>query len=426
MNEDAAFDTTVDLDSRNGTLIQPARVDAGDGATHLVDSQASASVTEVVNFGDNDRVSLRKVTDRNGDGTVSLDDVDFRVVDGDATIEVDDGAGAASRIVLRNVGGDALSLADFNAIPNLGPVTLGTAPTQRAASVFLADGRGVTVDGAADVFGRAGGEERLVVTADARDVRTDANIERIDLDVAFDEVAFDVTPDGLTVSTAGATRLTIPSLNQTTDVRFADGNATLTQTGARTFRLDGGDLGTAFYSPDGGVASTVQLGDHNAAAPELNVPGPAASVFMNPGATVTVFEPVRIFGRASDHEAVILAEGASDVAMDANVERLDVPRDIAALDFTVTGDGLEIAAGATVLATLPSLNQPAELRFADGDATLAQTGAQTFVLTGDDGGTATIDTDGLTGDITLGDADAERVDPVGMAGASEALEAGMA
>jgi hypothetical protein len=54
-----------------------------------------------------------------------------------------------------------------------------------------------------------------------------------------------------------------------------------------------------------------------------------------------------------------------------------------------------------------------DLRFTDGDATLTQTGAETFALAGGDGGTAGIGRAPTTPDVDLGDAASDPVSVIG-------------
>jgi hypothetical protein len=101
------------------------------------------------------------------------------------------------------------------------------------------------------------------------------------------------------------------------------------------------------------------------------------------------------------------------VDLDANLERLDVPYALDALTWRVAEGGLTATTGGDTLLTMPSLNQPMDLRFTDGDATLTQTGAETFALAGGDGGTAGIGRAPTTPDVDLGDAASDPVSVIG-------------
>jgi len=299
------------------------------------------------------------------------------------------------------------------------------ADAERAGTVFLEAGRGVALADSLEVLGRRDGDEQVFITSDARDLRTEANIEQLDLDVASADVDFAVTDAGLNLTLDGETLVTIPSLNQAASVRFTDGDATLTQTGARSFTLDGGDGGSATIDASGGDVSGVSLGNQTAQPRAPSADGTAARAFLNPGQSVTVFDAIEVLGRADTAEAAILAEGASGVRTDANIERLDIPIAFAELDFSVADAGLRIADGDTAVVTVPSLNQGAELRFANGDASVTQTGAQTFDLTGGSGGTAEIDVQGRAGDITLGGTTADMVAPVGTTDGADSADTEM-
>jgi hypothetical protein len=79
---------------------------------------------------------------------------------------------------------------------------------------------------------------------------------------------------------------------------------------------------------------------------------------------------------------VVLAEGAREVTANAELETVALPTALGALTFGVGAQGLAIADATGPLLTLPSLNGDLSLAFADGTATLRQTGAETYELTG--------------------------------------------
>ena len=83
-------------------------------------------------------------------------------------------------------------------------------------------------------------------------------------------------------------------------------------------------------------------------------------------------------------EGVKIAAGVTDLHLDANIERVELAGNRADYQFVVVaGSGIQIqrAAGG-VLATIPSLNNPTTLAFADGSAALLQTGTSAFTLGG--------------------------------------------
>ena len=287
-------------------------------------------------------------------------------------------------------------------------------PQSPQASVFLTQGRGLSLADGAVVFGRSGGGEQVFLGSNVAGVELDANVERLDIASDFAALDFLVTSDGLTIANGGTTIASLPSLNQDLTLRFNDGDATVSQRAPQTFRIDGGVGGFARIDGDGADLGGVSLGGATAARPDAADTTPAANIFLNADASFTVAEPASVFGRSGGNESVVLTDGVTGVNLDANVERVDIPRALADLTFAVTDAGLEIQAGGNAVTSLPSLNQTAELRLAGGEATLEQTGAQTFVIAGGDSGTATVgpDTDGQI-DVALGDASAQAISLAG-------------
>lgn len=83
-------------------------------------------------------------------------------------------------------------------------------------------------------------------------------------------------------------------------------------------------------------------------------------------------------------ESVLINSGITGTTLDANVERVDVAGNLADYKFVfIAGTGFQIQSSTgTVIGTIPSLNQNTTVAFADGSATLSQTGASTFTLGG--------------------------------------------
>ncbi len=285
----------------------------------------------------------------------------------------------------------------------------------RAARVFLAPDAGLILYDAVAVYGR-GGEERIALAESAANLRTDANLERLDIPHPFDTIAFQVTADGLALTASGTTLVTLPSLNRPASLHFAEGEARIEQTGAQAFRLSGGDGRTAEIGPDGADTAGIRLGDAVAARPGGDGQ-PAANVFLHAGATMHLAEAVQVYGRSGGPEAVVLHPETRGVVADANLERLDIDRHLDAIAFDVTADGFVIEADDAPMVTFPSLNQGLELRLAGGNATLSQTGAQRFELAGAAGEplaiTGPTPGDGIT--LELGEAVAETVPLAGLA-----------
>ena len=297
------------------------------------------------------------------------------------------------------------------------PVPPDGPPVDVVANAFLAAGQGITAGDPVSVFGRSGGSEAVVLDIGAAGIRADANIERFDFPEPLSAMHFAATQRGLEISADGNRLVTLPSLNQTVELHFTDGNATLNQTGAETFELSGANDTSAILDSSGGGAD-VDLGS---ATSRAGTDGPpegqmAANVFLAAEAGLTVREPVAVFGRSEGNESVTLAEGAAGVRMDANIEEITVPQTLDALRFGVTGAGLEIQTGdQETVVGLPSLNQPMAVQFANGNATLSQTRAEQFELAGGTGDTATIAGDPETLDLDLGESTSEAITAVATA-----------
>jgi len=112
------------------------------------------------------------------------------------------------------------------------------------------------------ILGQAGGDpgEAILVDDGVAGLRTNAGIERLDLPLGLAAHTFQVTADGLEISANGEPIVTIPSLNQTLELRTADGGIEITQTGARRFTAanptdpsDTDTIGTTPVTPDIGA-----------------------------------------------------------------------------------------------------------------------------------------------------------------------------
>lgn len=106
----------IDLVDLGGTLTDAASFDAGEGAFNLVDNVASASNTEITNFGSDDQLTF------NG---VAASDVDVSSSDGDTVFQFDNGTGTVSQITLVGVEGFFTNIEQFNADSGLGEVVFG-------------------------------------------------------------------------------------------------------------------------------------------------------------------------------------------------------------------------------------------------------------------------------------------------------------
>lgn len=106
----------IDLFALGGTLTDAAPFDAGEGAFNLIDNVASASNTEIANFGSDDQLTF------NG---VAASDVDVSSSDGDTVFQFDNGTGTVSQITLVGVEGFFTSVEEFNASSGLGEAVFG-------------------------------------------------------------------------------------------------------------------------------------------------------------------------------------------------------------------------------------------------------------------------------------------------------------
>lgn len=112
----------------------------------------------------------------------------------------------------------------------------------------------------------------------------------------------------------------------------------------------------------------------------------AVRVFLGSGDSFTAASNnLSITGASgAGSETVLINTGITGTTLDANVERVDVAGNLSDYKFVfISGTGFQIQTTAgTVVGTIPSLNQNTTVAFADGSATLSQTGASTFTLGG--------------------------------------------
>lgn len=142
-----------------------------------------------------------------------------------------------------------------------------------AVRVFLGSNDSFTIaSNNVSVVGAAGtGTEIVKIMSGVGGVSLDANVERIELPGALSAYKFVSIPGtGIQVQNSdGSVVGTIPSLNQTTTIAFADGSAPLLQTGASSFSLGGqsvaagtaaaiasGSMGTGFNTADKSTVGT--------------------------------------------------------------------------------------------------------------------------------------------------------------------------
>jgi T5SS/PEP-CTERM-associated repeat protein len=130
---------------------------------------------------------------------------------------------------------------------------------------------------------------------------------------------------------------------------------------------------------------------------------PQARVFLAEGGDFTLSDPADVFGRSSVGESALISENARNVALDGNIDRIDLPVPQSETTFQVVNGQLQIRTSGQVLVSFTGgLNQPVEVRFADGDTTLSQTGASSFALADANGSSVTIDSTATTPGVGLG------------------------
>ncbi|MBV5309387.1 Calx-beta domain-containing protein [Chromatium okenii] len=103
--------------------------------------------------------------------------------------------------------------------------------------------------------------------------------------------------------------------------------------------------------------------------------------FLGSNDSFTVANNNVIVTGSTGTEKVVVQAGIVGTMTDANVEQFHLSGIVGGYTFQhVAGVGLQIKSGATVVATIPSLNQTSTLYFADGSASLTQTGGSTWTL----------------------------------------------
>ena len=117
-------------------------------------------------------------------------------------------------------------------------------------ALFIRQDGTVNVANPLEIFGRSGGNETVLIEPDVGAVRLDANIERVDFPETFSTYSFEVGDAGLRVMINDSSVLSLPSANQAMALRFADGSADLTQTGAARFDLEGATIAETEIQPN--------------------------------------------------------------------------------------------------------------------------------------------------------------------------------
>jgi len=359
---------------------------------------------------DGDRIRDFAMGDRIRVTDTSALDVGVTTRDGATTLALSADGGAVATMTL-----DGLLTGELVAQANGdGGTDLVLEPPARPR-VFLQPDTGVTAADGAEILGRADGTEHVIVGDTTRDVRLDANIERLDVPAPLSGLAFAATGSGLTIGAPDADRptVTVPSLNQPMTLALADGTVTLTQTAPTAYALTGAGDASMTITGDAGAVDLPPGPAAPALAGTAAATGAPANVFLGHGGHYELADAARVFGQADSAESVTLGPSASDVRFDANIERINLPSTADALTFDAGPHGLAIREDGATLATIASLNQTTTLSFPDGLAMIRQTGPFGFDLVGADGTDATIDADGISPDVPLFASEAEAVELVG-------------
>ena len=267
-------------------------------------------------------------------------------------------------------------------------------PTTR---IFLGTGNTFTAgDNNLTVTGAAGTKiDTVHINAGMTGIKMDANIERVEVPGALSDYSFlAVAGTGVQIQAVsnGAVIATIPSLNQNATLAFANGSASLVQTGGSSFSLGGQTIATGSASS----FATASLSGFNGADTSTlgTLPGTATTrAFIGSGNTFTAGDNnIAVTGASGTAiDTVRIQTGVTGIKMDANIERVELAGSLSDFKFmTVAGAGtqIQLATSGAAVATIPSLNQTATLAFTNGSASLVQTGGSSFSLGGQAIGTA--------------------------------------
>jgi len=152
-----------------------------------------------------------------------------------------------------------------------------------------------------------------------------------------------------------------------------------------------------------------------------------ANVFLDQNEAFILADSANVFGQSTTDEAILLQDNVTDVTLDGNIERLDVPSDASDTTFQVNDSGqLEVMIkGAVAVTYAAGLNQPVDVRMGGGNVTLTQTGASEWDIANPDnaGDTVTINADNAqTGDaVGLGGDGSATGDGSGGGGAQDPI-----
>lgn len=241
-----------------------------------------------------------------------------------------------------------------------------------ANETFTAANNGLVIKGA------AGGTEKLLIGSNVTGVTTDANIERIEVAGNLADYKFVIGASGIQITnTAGTVIATIPSLNQASTLAFADGSASLVQTGATAATLGGAALSTT-------TAAAVTVTTPLNTTDKSTVTGtttPSAAFTLTADA-VTVTEPAQVTAgtnTTANMTFTVKLSAAQTTDTVVNYATSTATGDLATAnaDYTTTNGSVTIAKGATSATfTVPVIGDG----IFDGTVT-NPTGKETFTVT---------------------------------------------
>jgi len=89
-----------------------------------------------------------------------------------------------------------------------------------------------------------------------------------------------------------------------------------------------------------------------------------------------------VFGSGASNDVVLIQNGVTGANLDGSIERVDLAQNFSAYEFQTTTDGFQVMSGGNAVATFPGTPSGGlDLRAADGNVTVAQTGVETFTIT---------------------------------------------
>lgn len=120
-----------------------------------------------------------------------------------------------------------------------------------------------------------------------------------------------------------------------------------------------------------------------------------AKLFLEANDTFTLQDDATVFGNSGTE--TIKISGAPNVELDGNIERIELSGASTDYTYQITGNKITISKDGSPVATINGLNQPADVAFTDGSATLDMTGLNSASL----GGTALPTADGAVTPDTI-------------------------